>query len=268
MTAAISSSLCAAAEQGAEVVAAAREQAGVELAVGREPGARAVAAERLRHRRDDADLAAAVLVAPALGDLAAVVAARPARAASSASIALDDLARPGTTSSMPPAVRRADVHVLDEAHDVAGAAEVAREVDDVWSLTPRWTTALTLSGLEPGLGGRLDALEHRATGKPTSFIARKTSSSSESRLTVTRRRPASASACACAREQRRRSSSGRGRAVRGCAASMRDQLVEVAADQRLAAGEADLFARPARRRSAPAARSPRRSAAPSRWRNW
>ena len=50
-----------------------REEAGVEAALGGEPRARAVAAERLRHRGDHADLAAAVAVAPALRDLAAVV---------------------------------------------------------------------------------------------------------------------------------------------------------------------------------------------------
>ena len=38
-----------------------REQAGVELALGRDPGPRAVAAERLGDRRDHAELAATVL---------------------------------------------------------------------------------------------------------------------------------------------------------------------------------------------------------------
>ena len=45
------------AHERAQVVAAAREQAGVELALGRQPGARAVVAERLGDRRDEADLA-------------------------------------------------------------------------------------------------------------------------------------------------------------------------------------------------------------------
>ena len=44
----------------------AAEEARVELALGGEAGPGAVAAERLRHRRDDADLAAPVAVAPAL----------------------------------------------------------------------------------------------------------------------------------------------------------------------------------------------------------
>src|SRR5207248_2253280 len=57
-----------AAQQRAQIVALRREEARVEATVGGEPRARAVAAERLRHRRDDADLAAAVSIAPALRD--------------------------------------------------------------------------------------------------------------------------------------------------------------------------------------------------------
>ena len=63
----------AAAQERAQVVAPGGEQAGVEASLGRDPRARAVAAERLGDRGDDADLAAAVAVAPAPRDLAAVV---------------------------------------------------------------------------------------------------------------------------------------------------------------------------------------------------
>src|SRR6266852_1450568 len=45
----------AVAEQGAEVVVVLAEEASADLAVGGEPNARAVAAERLRYRRDQAD---------------------------------------------------------------------------------------------------------------------------------------------------------------------------------------------------------------------
>ena len=62
----------AAAQQRAQIVALDGEEAGVDLAVGGEAGAGAVAAEGLSHRGDDADLAAAVAVAPARGHLAAV----------------------------------------------------------------------------------------------------------------------------------------------------------------------------------------------------
>src|SRR5689334_3920395 len=60
------------AQHRAQVVADRAEQARVHLAVGRQPRAGAVAAERLRDRGDDADLAAPVAITPALGDLAGV----------------------------------------------------------------------------------------------------------------------------------------------------------------------------------------------------
>src|SRR5690348_10713516 len=63
----------ATAHQRAEVDPFGGEQACVELAVGGEPRPRAVAAKRLCHRRDDADLAATVAVAPARRDFAGVV---------------------------------------------------------------------------------------------------------------------------------------------------------------------------------------------------
>ena len=56
-------------QRGAQIVAFQREEAGVEAALGREAGARAAAAERLRDRGDDADLAGAVAVAEAAGGL-------------------------------------------------------------------------------------------------------------------------------------------------------------------------------------------------------
>src|SRR5581483_5417679 len=63
----------AAAQRPTQVGAGSREQAGVELPFGGEPGAGAIAAEGVRHRRDETDLACAVEVAPSLGDLAAIV---------------------------------------------------------------------------------------------------------------------------------------------------------------------------------------------------
>ena len=78
----------------------------------------------------------------------------------------------------------------------------------------------------------------RATGKSTSFIARNVASSSESRLTVTRCRPASASACAfCGSSDAVR----RQRQVDAELGEHRDQPLEVAAHQRLAAGQAELL---------------------------
>ena len=63
----------------------------------------------------------------------------------------------------------------------------------VWSFTPRFTTASILIGVRPAASAASMPSITRATGKPTSFIARNTVSSSESSETLTRFRPASAS---------------------------------------------------------------------------
>src|SRR5712691_3241830 len=97
----------AAAHERLQVVARLREQAREKRALGRQPHPRAAVAESLRDRRDDGDFAGAVgvdrLERPALGD------------------APYDLGR-GDHVVHAPAVRAADVHVLDEARDVPGAA--------------------------------------------------------------------------------------------------------------------------------------------------
>src|SRR6266498_3009997 len=62
-----------AADEWTEIVPLRREQARVQRAVCRQARTGALGAERLRHRRDHPDLAAAIAVAPALGDLARVV---------------------------------------------------------------------------------------------------------------------------------------------------------------------------------------------------
>src|SRR6185437_7033767 len=56
----------AAAREGAQVVPRRREQAEIELALRRQPRTRTGAAKGARDARDDADLAAAIGVAPAL----------------------------------------------------------------------------------------------------------------------------------------------------------------------------------------------------------
>src|SRR5450755_3169022 len=67
----------AAAQERAQIVALGREEAGIELAVGRQARARAVAAKRLRDRGDHTDLTragtAGFQIAPALGNLAPIV---------------------------------------------------------------------------------------------------------------------------------------------------------------------------------------------------
>src|SRR5712692_730393 len=111
-----------ASQRAAQVVPGPGEQAGVELAVGRQPGAGAAAAERLGDRGDHADLTGAVAVAVAARDLAGVPGRdwlkRPLPADQG-----DDL-RGGDDLVQPPAVGGADVHVLDEPQHVPAVPEV------------------------------------------------------------------------------------------------------------------------------------------------
>src|SRR6478609_7188807 len=96
------------------------EEAGEEAALGREARAGAGAAERLGDRGDDAEFAAAVAVAPALGDLATVV--RLGRLDAKGGVECrDDL---GSRNDVvePPDVRVADIHVLDEAQRLPALA--------------------------------------------------------------------------------------------------------------------------------------------------
>ena len=152
-------------------MAADGEEAGVQLAVGGEAGARAVAAERLRDGGDDADLAGAIFVYIAPRHLSPI--RRLARGFSGISRAdpLDDLRRRDNVVQ-PPAVCRADVHVLDEAHDVVRAAEAPRDVEDAVIVDAALDDDVDLDRREPRLERRLDAVEHDATpGNSTSFIA-------------------------------------------------------------------------------------------------
>ena len=195
----------------------------------------------LRDRGDDADLAGAVRVAPALGDLAAVVGVdRLERQLGGRS--RSTISRGGHDVVHAPAVGGADVHVLDEAQDVAGAAEAARHRQrSSWSLTPRLTTMLILIGASPAAAAASMPSSTRATGKSTSFIARNT--------VVVERVEADGDALAGRRRAAPRALRGEQRAVggqreveaAGIAASICDQALEVAAHQRLAAGEADLL---------------------------
>src|SRR4029450_8175308 len=209
------------AEQRPQVVPGASEQAGVELAVGRQPRTGAAAAKRLADRGDPAHPPLPVAVAIAVGDLAPIV--RPDRLQGQLGVdAADDLGG-GDDVVQAPAVGRAHGHVFDEPHDQAcGAAAGARPAPPPlvvptsmysmtrtirplarakraswtrpWSLTPRLTTVFSLTGHNPAFWAAAMPSSTRARGTPLSFIARNTPSSSESRLTVTRDRPASRSA--------------------------------------------------------------------------
>ena len=110
----------------------------------------------------------------------------------------------------------------------------------------------------------------RATGKSIPFIAPKTASSSESRLTVTRCSPASASGRG---ERAQRRAVGRQRQVDLAAVGPadrgqhRDEVGQVAPDERLAAGDPQLLDAERDERPGRPARSPRSVRTWSRGRN-
>src|SRR5207302_7090848 len=104
------------------------EQTRVEQSLGRQPCSRAVAAERLGNRSDDADLTRPVDVAIAARDLTAIV--RIDGLDAERRVEHGDDLRSRYDVVEPPAVRRSDVHELDESHDVTRAAKMSREVDD------------------------------------------------------------------------------------------------------------------------------------------
>ena len=133
------------------------------MPVGRQPGAGAVSAERLGDAGDDAHLAGAIAVAIALRHLAAVVGVdriqRPARID-----ALGDLGG-GHHVVEPPSVGMPDVHVLDEAHHDAAAAEVLREVEDGVLVDAAAHDRVHLDRPEAGGLGRRDPVEDARDGE-------------------------------------------------------------------------------------------------------
>ena len=212
-------------------MAAHGEEAGVELALGREPRAGAVAAERLRDRGDDADLAGAVLVAASAWRPRRGTARRPARRRTPCR-AIATISAAGTTSSMrQPFVAPTSMYSMKRSVSPVLAEVAARAGRSGCSLTPRLTTQLTLTGSPTACAASMPS-STRATGKSTSFIALKIASSSESRLTVMRFRPASLSACAFCGQQRRRWSSASGRPASAASIAISRSMSRAAAARR------------------------------------
>src|SRR5918996_1453505 len=135
---------------------AAREEARPQLAVGGQADAIARAAERPRHRRDDAHLAPTVEVGEALGGLVA-----PADRLDRVEhldgrqdlLLADDGVRP-------PALVGVERHPLDEAHDDAPLPPERRQVDDLVVVDAPHHDGVDLHGVEPRLLGGGDAVEH------------------------------------------------------------------------------------------------------------
>ena len=194
-------------------------------------------------RRDDAHLADAVAVPPALGDLAAVVRVGSGSSGISASIAAT-ISAAGHDVVQPPAVRVADVHVLDEPQDQALVARPARQRQDRGLVHAAPDDRVDLDRREAGLPRGGDPVEHPRDREVDPVHRPNTSSSSESRLTVIRCSPASRAAAASARSAEPFVVSVRssGAAVRPPERRQhRDQRRQVAPDQRLAAGDPELL---------------------------
>ena len=162
-----------------------------------------------------------------------------------------------------PAVGRADVHVLDEAQRDVAAAEVARHRQDLCVVGAALDDHVDLDRAEAGALGGVDAAQHVGDREVGVVHAPEDASSIASRLTVTRPSPAAFSAAALRSRIEPlvvsvRSSARRRRRELG---QHRDQPLEVAAQQRLAAGEADLLHAVGDEQAGQRERSPRRSAA-------
>src|SRR5579859_6039446 len=147
-----------AAHDRAQVVPARREQAGEEASLRGEACPRAAAAERLRDRGDDADLAASVLVAPAVCDLAGVIRLDRLERQLGADRGHDLRRRDDVVQ--PPAVRVPDVHVLDEAEDVAAAVEAARHREQIPFVDAALDDHVDLHRREADGGRGVDSLEY------------------------------------------------------------------------------------------------------------
>src|SRR5690606_34104553 len=134
------------------------KQAGVELPIGRQPGARASSAEGLGDRSDDSKLAPAIEVAIAVGDLTEVVRLHRLDGPL-ATYRLNDLA--GRDDILhAPAIGRTDVHELDEARDDPRVPEVPGQLDDGVIVDAALDDRVDLDRFQAGRDGVVDRLEH------------------------------------------------------------------------------------------------------------
>src|SRR5688500_6861041 len=148
-------SLC---EPGTQIVPSRGEQARVEPPVGRHARAMAIAAERLAHRTDETDLTRPVDEAVARRDLAPILrfegAQRPPRTDTVAQF------RGRHDARALPAVACSDVHVFDEAHDVAVLAREFDQRQDFVLVDVPLHHAVELDRTKAHCLYGLDALEH------------------------------------------------------------------------------------------------------------
>jgi hypothetical protein len=127
----------------------------------------------------------AVGITPALGDLAGIV--RALRLERELAAIRATISRAVTTCERSQWLQRADVHELDEAHDVPVPRKRRARIDDLVSLTPFCTTQLILIGARPAATAAGDAPRAPRAGRSRArSLRRNTASSWLSRLTVIR----------------------------------------------------------------------------------
>src|SRR4051794_5693868 len=149
---------CAAAQQIAQTGAGVCKQARVNHAVRGQSGARAVAAEGLRHRRDKPNFALTVHEAVSLRNLATIVPLQwlqwPALRDSSHQLL------GGDNNVRRPLVSIAYIHVLDESYDDTSAAEAFHQVQCRVIVHATLDDCVDFDGVEARTARVLDAVEY------------------------------------------------------------------------------------------------------------
>src|SRR5690625_2054826 len=146
------------AQKPAQIHALTGKQAGVELAFGRQAGAGAGVAKRLRDGRDDADFATAVSVSPAARHFAEIVWLN--RLDGPAGVdALENIRRRHHVIE-PPAVGVAHVHEFDKTQHVAAAAKIFGHGFDAMIVHAALDHHVDLDRVKAGGGGVIDAGQH------------------------------------------------------------------------------------------------------------
>ena len=215
-----------------------REQAGIEFSLRGQARPAAAAAEGLRYRGDEADLAHAVVETPALRHLAAVVLRhrmhRPAGADPGGQLARGD------HHVRPPCVAVADVHELDETHDHRHPAKALHEIERGVIIHAALDDCVDLDGREPGGDRRIDALQN--------LFERPESAAHPGEDVLVQRVQAHGDALEavgvqldCMLRQQHAVGGERNILDAGYAGEVADQIGEIGAQQRLTAGEAQLL---------------------------
>src|SRR5690625_3390197 len=146
------------AQKPAQIHAFTGKQAGVELAFGRQAGAGAGVAKRLRDGRDDTDFAGAVSVSPAARHFAEIVWLNRLNGPAGVD-ALENVRRRYHVIE-PPAVGVAHVHEFDEAQHVAAAAKMFGHGLDAVVVHAALDHHVDLDRVKSGGSGVVDAGQH------------------------------------------------------------------------------------------------------------